>query len=130
MTVVELVHLGVRAGGGGNLAARLGRAGHEVEAASFERVLHELGQALLEDGDLTLAQLADLVLVDVAADDVVSEMCKARSGREPDVARADNTDSAHDRRILPGDWFETPSLRTARGRPGTRRVCDRRNAPR
>ena len=51
----------------------------------------DVGQAFLDDRDLTPAQPLDAVLVDVGADDVVTEVGQAGTGGEADVADTDHT---------------------------------------
>ncbi len=58
------------------------------------QALHdEAVQPLLEDRDLAVGQHRDLRLVDVEADDVVSEVGQACAGGQPDVSGADHGDS-------------------------------------
>ena len=66
---------------------RRGRgANHELQAAACEAGLDELGQAVLEDRDLPLAEAGDAIGVDVSAGHVVTEVRQARGCRESDVA--------------------------------------------
>ena len=78
------------------------------------------GRPLLEDRHLALVQAGDALLVDVGADDVVTEMREARGGGESDVPRADDCD-VHGRNVR---WLLLSSPRPAASgrRRGSRRV--------
>src|SRR5690606_25039346 len=70
----------------------LGEVRREVEAVLAEVPLEEPLDAGLEDGELAAAELLDLPLVDVHADDVVPHLGEARARDEADVAGSDNSD--------------------------------------
>ena len=77
------------------VAHGVGRADHEAQAPRPQALLDEPVEAVLDDRDLATGQPSDLVRVDVGARDLVAEMGEAGSGRQPDVARADDGDARH-----------------------------------
>ena len=71
---------------------RGGGAEHELEPAGGPGGRDDLGQPLLDDGDLTPVEQVDLVGVDVGADHVVTELRQTGTRRETDVAGPDDRD--------------------------------------
>ena len=65
----------------------------EPQVATGDARLDDLLQAWLVDRQDALAEPFDAGWVDVGAHHMVSEVGKARTGRETDVARADDCDS-------------------------------------
>src|SRR5690606_2324400 len=64
----------------------------EAQAASGDGVVHDLGETVLDDRDLTAAEPLDLLRIDVGAGDVVADVGKASAGGEADVAGTDHSE--------------------------------------
>jgi hypothetical protein len=79
-----------RLGGGAHRACRLGDVGGEAQPARGGGALEQLGQAGLEEGGAARGQLLDLDLVEVDADDVVTEVGHAGGVHRAEVAAADH----------------------------------------
>ena len=96
------------------------RAGDEPQPVRGQPGADQLGQTLLEDRHLALVQAGDAFLVDVGADDVVTEVREARGGGESDVPRADDCD-VHGRNVR---WrlLSSPRPAVSGRRRGSRRV--------
>src|SRR5205807_7595173 len=67
----------------------LGEVGGEAESPLGHVAADDGVEAGLVDGDRPLVQRGDLALVDVTADDVVSEVGQTSAGHQADVARSD-----------------------------------------
>ncbi len=74
--------------GGGRLGAE-----HEVEPSCGTGVADDLIEAVLDDRDPPAVEQLDLALVDVTADDVVSEVGETGTRGESDVAGADDAET-------------------------------------
>src|SRR5439155_24310862 len=73
-------------------ADALAEVGRELQPPRLQPALHHFLEARLVDGNLTAAQLFDLVGDDVDADDVVTEVREARAGDQTDVPGSHQAD--------------------------------------
>jgi hypothetical protein len=64
--------------------------GRETQSAAGDVLAEQFGQARLEERHLALGQPADLLLVDVQADDVEAQVDHAHRVGRAEVARSDN----------------------------------------
>ena len=66
---------------------------HELQAIGGARLVHHLFEAILDNRDMALVKQVDLALIDIAANDMVTKVSKARAGGQPDITSADYPES-------------------------------------
>ena len=102
----------------------------EAQPAGGAAGRDQLGQALFEDRDLTVVEALDLVGVDIAADDIGTEMGECGAGGQTDVTRADDHHLGRQRTIAIHDALHYGAVSRRRGRSARRQRCECRSAGR